>query len=161
MSKYERIRRLCIIIGSLMVVVGAFKMLTRGNPLDESIGYVGVSNGSRIISVDGYKYSYNFDDEQSKLDSFVTIENAEVIPEIDYLINDEHCNLSVSFTDESTGKPSYAVYNESFECIIESQPDLEMPAELDKKYYIEVSVDWGDKDNNVTVKYYFAVNIKE
>lgn len=143
-----------------MVVCGAFMMLTRGNPLDESIGYVGVSNGSEIISVDGYKYSYNNNDEENKTENFVTIENADEIPQIDYFPNDEKSKIEISYTEDYAGKPTYAVYDESFNCIIEAQPNLQMPGEAGKKYYIEASVDWGNEDKSVTVKYYFAINIK-
>ena len=144
-----------------MVVCGAFMMLTRGNPLDEAIGYVGVSNGYEIISVDGYKYSYNTREDENKTDNFISIENAEDIPQIDYFPDDENCKIEISYTEDYTGKPTYAVYSDSFEPIIEAQPNLQMPGETGKKYYIEASVDWGDKDKNVTVKYYFAINIKE
>lgn len=161
MNKYEKIRRFCIIIGGFMAVCGAFMILTRGNPLEESIGYVGVTNGSQIIEVEGYKYSYNFSVEQSKIESFISIEDAEIIPEIDYYPNDENCNIAVSYTEEYTGKPCYSVYNDSFECLIDSETNLEIPGETGKKYFVEASVDWGEKEKNITVKYYFAINIKE
>lgn len=159
-DKYEKIRRLCIIIGSAMLVCGCFMMLTRGNPLDEVIGYVGVTNGSGIIEVPGYKYSYNSDDEQSLTENFTVIEDAVNIPEIDYYPDDENCNIAVSYTEEYVGKPLYTVYNDSLECIIDSKSSLEMSGESGEKYYIEVSVDWGKKDRSVTVKYYFVINIK-
>lgn len=160
MNKYEKIRRLCIIVGSVMLVLGCYMMMTRGNPLDEMAGYVGVSNGREIISVDGYKCSYNYDDKSDKTDNFVTIEKAENIPQIDYYPTDENYKLEVSFTEDYSQKPTYKVYDESFNCIVEEQSNLQMPGEIGKKYYIELSVDWGNKSKNLTMKYYFAINIK-
>lgn len=144
-----------------MVVCGGFMILTRGNPLDEYVGYVGVSNGYEIISVDGYKYSYNYGEEENKTENFVTIESADEIPQIDYFPNDKNCKIEISYTEDYTGKPTYAVYNEKFECIIKPQTKLQMPGAAGNKYYIEATVNWGTKDKNLTMKYYFAINITE
>jgi len=161
MKKYEKIRIFCIIIGSVMLVLGCYMMMTRGNPLDEMAGYVGVSNGKEIISVDGYKYSYNNGNNSDKTDNFVTIENAENIPEIDYYPGNDNYKMEVSFTEDYSQKPTYKVYDEDFNCIVEEQSNLQMPGEIGKKYYIELSVDWGKKNKSLTIKYYFVINIKE
>ncbi len=160
MSKDDKIRRLLIFIGSMMVVIGSFMVLTRGNLLDKSIGYVIITNGSQRYEVEGYKYSYNSGDDNTVIEGFTDIEQAENISELDYYPNDENSQLKISYSKKETANISYKVYDESFECVIDSQPKLDMPGEIGKKYYIEASVDWGEERKNVTVKYYFAINVK-
>ncbi len=160
MNKEELIRKILIFVFFAVAVVGGFLMLTRGNPLDEKIGNVYITNGIVKMEVDGYKYSYNSGDNISEVEDFVIIDKATEIPEIDYFPNDENYKLQVAYSEEYAGL-SYSVYDENFECIIDSQPSLAMPGESGKKYYIESSVDWGSKKKNVTVKYYFAINVKE
>lgn len=160
MNKEERIRKLLIIIGSVMLIVGAYMALTRGNPIDEKIGYVFITNGFEKMEVKGHKYSYNSGDNISEIESFVSIDNAEDIPEIDYFPDNDDCKLLISYGDDYTGELSYSVFDENFNCIIDSMPTLSMPGEAGKKYYVQSSVNWGDKKKSVTVKYYFAVNVK-
>ncbi|MGN0612699.1 MAG: hypothetical protein ACI4JB_02250 [Porcipelethomonas sp.] len=161
MKHEDRIRKACIILGSAAAICGGFMMLTRGNPADKAIGTVVVSNGVEPIAVDGYKYSYNNGGEESRVENFVTIENAPDIPEVDYNPDSEDGGISVSYSDEYTGELSYTVYDSQFNRIVDSQPGLEMPGERGEKYYVEIGVDWGEEEKSVTVKYYFAINIKE
>ena len=161
MSKDDKIRRLFILIGSLMLIVGAFMALTRGNPLDKDIGYVFLTNGTQKMEIDGYKYSYNSGDNQSEIEDFISIDKAKNIPEIDYVVNDENCQIKISYSKKDVNEIFYTVYDENFECVAERQSSLNMPGEIGKKFYVEASVNWGKGKKTVTVKYYFAINVKE
>lgn len=160
MKKEERQRKLIILIASAIAVIGAFCMLTRGNPLDKAIGRVIITNGLERMEIDGYKYSYNGKNGSDKLENFIPITNAENIPEIDYYPDSEN-NIAVSYSDKYTGDLSYTVYDSGFGILIENQPNLAMPGEIGGKYYVEVGVNWGEAEKNVTVKYYFSINIAE
>lgn len=160
MKKEELIRKILIFVFFAIAVVGGFMMLTRGNPLDKSIGNVFITNGSQRMEVEGYKFSYNNGDNVDEVEKFTSIDKAKEIPEIDYYPNDENCKLQVAYNEEYAGDLAYTVYDESFNCIVDSQPTLVMPGEFGKKYYVESSVNWGNEKKNVTVKYYFAINVK-
>lgn len=160
MNKEERLRKLIIIISAAFAVIGGFLMLTRGNPLDKAIGKVIITNGIERMEVKGYKYSYNNKNESDILENFIPITDAQNIPEIDYYPDSEN-NIAVSYSDKYTGNLSYTVYDSDFNIMIENQPNLTMPGESGKKYYIEIGVNWGEDEKNITVKYYFAINIVE
>lgn len=161
MSKEDKIRKILILIGSLMVIVGGIMILNRDNPLDKEIGYVFLTNGTQKMEVDGYKYSYNSGDKQSEIETFVSIDKAKNIPEIDYFVNDENCQIKVSYSKKDAHDISYAVYDENFDCVVDNQSALDLPGEAGKKFYVESSVNWGKGKKTVTVKYYFAINVKE
>ncbi len=159
MKKDERIRKIIILIGSIMTIIGGFMMLTRGNPLDSVIGKVIITNGRERMQIDGYKYSYNKNDKSDSIETFIPITDADNIPEIDY-VPDSEDQIAVSYSEKSyTGNLNYTVYDSDFNILIDNQPNLVMPAEKGKKYNIEVSVNWGEDESSVTVKYYFAINI--
>jgi hypothetical protein len=161
MKKEERIRWIIIIISAAVALLGAFLIMTRGNPLDEAIGDVVVTNGRQRVVINGVKYSYNDEDSSKKSDIYVPIEKAEGIPALDYDMNDENCNISVSYSDEYTGDIIYTVYDTDFNEILTDQKNLTIPAECGKEYYISAKVNWGDEDKNVTVMYYFKINVLE
>ena len=48
---------------------------------------------------------------------------------------------------------------EVFSEIVTDQDSLTIPAQKDKSYYVSVGVNWGDEDKNVTVMYYFRINV--
>ncbi len=161
MKKEERIRKLIILIAFVTALIGGICMLTRTNPLDKQIGRVIITNGINRMQIDGYKYSYNNKDNSDKIETFIPITDADDIPEIDYFPDSEN-NISISYNKESyTGDLSYTVYDSDFNIIIADQPSLTMPGENGKKYFVEIGVNWGEEDKNVTVKYYFSINIAE
>lgn len=159
MKNEEKLRKLIIMIASIIAVIGGYAMLTRGNPIDKMIGKLIITNGVERIQIDGYKYSYNIKDKTDINEDFITINNVENIEEIDYYPNGN--NIAISYSEEYVGDLSYTVYDSEFNAIIEKQPNLVMPGEIGKKYYIEVGVNWGSSQKNVTVMYYFAINIAE
>lgn len=161
MKKEERLRKLIIVIASVIALIGGFRMLTRGNPLDKQIGKVIITNGIDRIQIEGHKYSYNNKGNSDKIESFVPITDANDIPEINYF-PDSGNNIAISYNKESyTGNLSYTVYDSDFNIIIAEQPSLTMPGENGKKYFVEIGVNWGEPEKNVTVKYYFSINIAE
>lgn len=160
MNKEERIRKIIILIGSVMVIIGGFLMLTRGNPLDKVIGRVIITNGVDRMEVEGYKYSYNNKNNSDKLENFIPITEADNIPEIDYHSKSDN-NIAVSYSEDYAGDLSYTVYDSDFNVLIDAQPNLTMPGENGKKYYVEIGVNWGEEKKNVTVKYYFSINITD
>ena len=52
-------RKILIAVFFGIFLLGAFLSLTRGNPLDKSVGSVIVTNGEERFEVSGYKVSYN------------------------------------------------------------------------------------------------------
>lgn len=158
MKKEERLRKIIIIIASIIALIGGYSMLTRENPIDEMIGKVIITNGQDRIYLDGYKYSYNKKNKSDKMDDFIPIKEAKDIPEINYSPNNEN-NIAISYSDDYTGNLSYTVYDSEFNVIIDNQPNLVMPGEAGKKYFVEIGVNWGESKKNVTVKYYFSINI--
>lgn len=159
MNKDDKIRKIIILVCSAMAVIGGFMMLTRGNPLDKVIGRVIITNGVERMEIDGNKYSYNNGNgDIDKIENFISIKKAENIPEIDY--NSENGdNIAVSYSESYSGDLSYTVYDRDFNVLIENQPELTISGENGNKYYVEIGVNWGDNEKNITVKYYFAINI--
>lgn len=151
-------RKVCIIIFSLVFLCGAFMMLTRGNPLDKEIGTVIITNGTERMEVSGYKVSYNSNGKIRKVEN-PDLSTVTDIPSIDYRIGQEGSGISVSYSDSYTGDLLYSVYDENMNLITEKQSSLTVSGKQGERYYTEIVVNWGNKNEYVTVKYYFIINI--
>lgn len=132
--------------------------LTRGNPVDKEIGTVVISNGSDKLKIEGHKFCYNSDDKKREIECPEISELTE-IQYIEYDADGEETGLSVSFSDKYTGNVLYNVYDEKLELIEEKQESLEISGDAGTAFYIEMFVNWGDDNENVTVKYYYKIKI--
>lgn len=133
-------------------------MLTRGNPLDKEIGTVIITNGTERMEVSGYKVSYNSNGKIRKVEN-PDLSTVTDIPSIDYRIGQEGSGISVSYSDSYTGDLLYSVYDENMNLITEKQSSLTVSGKQGERYYTEIVVNWGNKNEYVTVKYYFIINI--
>ena len=159
MKRKELIKKICTVFFILMAFAGALMIITRGNPADSAIGDVVVTNGYDRIALDCHKYSYNDKYGYRKIETFLPVDKAYNIPLLKYDQNDSGCCIAVSYSESYNGDLEYTVYDESFNIIVEPQKALAMPVKTGEKYFVEISVDWGDDDNKVTCKYYFEVEI--
>lgn len=151
-------RKVCLAFFIAVFLCGIFMMLTRGNPLDKKIGTVIITNGSDRVEVPGYKVSYNTDGKSRQVENPDMSEVTD-IPSINYDINKEGSGISVSYSDSHTGDLLYSVYDENMNIVTENQTSLSISGKQGEKFYTEILVNWGSKDENVTLKYYFIINI--
>lgn len=151
-------RRICIVVSLLIFMCGVFMMLTRGNPLDKKIGTVVITNGTERMEVSGYKVSYNSNGKTRKVEN-PDLSTVTDIPSIDYKIGQEGSGISVSYSDSYTGDLLYSVYDEKMNLITNKQTALRISGKQGERYYTEILVNWGNKKENVTVKYFFIINI--
>ena len=159
MKKNEIIKKVCTGFFIMIAFLGAVMIMTRGDPADSAIGDVVVTNGYDRIALDCHKYSYNDKNGSRKIDSFLSVDKAYNIPTLVYGPNDSGCDIAVSYSESYNGELGYTVYDESYNVMIEQQPSLKIPVETGKKYFVEITVNWGEDDDNVTCKYYFGLDI--
>ncbi|MGN1482117.1 hypothetical protein [Porcipelethomonas sp.] len=150
-------RKICIMISLAVFAAGIFMMLTRGNPLDKSIGTVIITNGKERLEVPGYTVSYNTDSKIKEVEHPEMSDVLSDLPDIDYN-SDGEGGISVSYSDKFTDV-SYSVYDENMKPVAENQSSLKLSGSESTKYYVEILVNWGSKKENVAVKYYFIINI--
>ena len=146
-------RKICIIISFAVFAIGVFMMLTRGNPLDKSIGSVIITNGKERFEVPGYTISYNTDKKTREVEHPEISDLLSDLPNISY---DE--GISVSYS-EKFADVFYSVYDENMNPVVENQSSLKLSGNENTKYYVEILVNWGNNTESVSVKYYFIINL--
>lgn len=144
-------RKILIAVFLSIFLLGAFLSLTRGNPLDKFVGSVIVTNGEERFEVTGYKVSYNNGNKSRN------VENPELKDVTDSLKTIGYGDgISVSYSDKFTDI-SYSVYDEDMNPIIRNESSLKISGSEGKKYYVEILVNWGNKSESVSEKYYFII----
>lgn len=151
-------RKLCFAAAAFIFMLGIFLSVTRKDPIEKYIGYVYLSDGENDTVLKGYKIKALIN---KKVVKYKLIDIKEISDDL-YEINvteDSKSDVKLSFRKDFTGKIKYNIYNESFELISEAQEKLYFSGDKKGKFYVSVDVNWGNKKENILVRYYFSVNI--
>lgn len=152
--------RILFVIAAVVLIAGIIGVLNRGDGTDKLIGTVFIVTDNDSSEIEGYKLQKQYEDEIKEYENFPS--NDAIKQECNEFKQSDSGNIAVSFTGTYTGDVLYSVYNFSDNTpVYENRNSLTIPASHDEteNYLVKIEVKWGKIKNNVTVDYYFNMQV--
>lgn len=148
--------RLLFLIAAAILLAGIAGILGRNNSSDKFIGTVYVITNDDSSEIEGYKVQKQYEDKITEYDvqPIEEIENTFKVFE-----QPEEDNTAVSFTGNYVGDVLYSVYDMDYNEIYKDATSLKIPVGVTDGYIVQIKVKWGRTKNNVTLDYYFKINL--
>ncbi|MGN0620681.1 MAG: hypothetical protein ACI4I9_02335 [Porcipelethomonas sp.] len=132
-------------------------MLHRSNPADKHMGYVYLNYAGSKPQLSGDVIERVYNGKTSKLEEPDIKEKADSMCVIKRAWDQQDKDdMSISYVGDKISA-SYDIYDENFNLVSENSDTLKIPGNKMPRYYVGFDVKWGEEDENVTVRYYFAV----
>lgn len=148
-------KRIFFTIAVVICALGFFGTLTRKDPVEKNIGYVYLSDGDKVETLQGYKTKVNYNGRVSKYEYPQLAEKVDKLVTID-VTEENMADMTISYSDDNY-KAEYTLYDSEFNAISEKTSGLELPSQTDKTYYVSILVKWGSEKQNVSMIYYFSI----